>query len=372
MTKFSNTKQVSVHSNAAAENVKNHQSISNERIQAFDLARGIAIVAMVIIHTVVFLGNPELMKTIPGYIINSIVCIFAAPVFTFIMGVMIVFSSKSSLRTMFIRGLVLLCIGYLLNFLRGTLPIAFGEWAGLIDFQDERPWAYMLEQDILQFAGIAFIVIAVVKRMVRWNIGLVITGGIIIIAAPLLYQIHIDEGVAGFVVSLLFGGNQYNFFPVVPWIAFPLVGIWYGELLKKTKDKFEFVKISLITGAFLLVLGVSLSYYFDRSIFQQWYNGKFRQGQLPPLVSLLFIGFQFVWIPVCYFITKKIRNSRVLNILYKWSSNVTRFYVIQWVIIGWACIFLPWLNWTEVLFAIALLFVITDRVMISFVKKQRR
>lgn len=353
------------------ENVTGKRSPQKQRLLAFDLARGIAIVAMVVIHSVVFLGDPSLVKTLPGYIINSIVCLFAAPVFTFIMGVMIAFSSKSSTRTLLIRGCILLCIGYLLNFLRGTLPIAFGEWAGWVDYQDERPLVYMLEQDILQFAGLAFVIIAVIRRLIPWNIGLAITGGIVIAVAPWLYTIHNDNGVEGFVISLFFGGNHYNFFPVIPWIAFPLIGMWYGELLKKSNSKDQFLKISLIIGGILLVSGVSLAYYFDKSIFQAWYHGKFRQGTLPSLVSLLFVGFQFIWIPVCYFITEKFKKSAILNILYKWSSNVTWFYVIQWVIIGWACVLLPWLSWIEEGIAITLLFLITDRVMISFVKKQR-
>jgi uncharacterized membrane protein len=372
MIQIPDATQVNIHDHTVSVSSQNQKPSPKERIRAFDLARGIAIVAMIVIHSVVFLGNPALMKTIPGYIVNSIVCIFAAPVFTFIMGVMIVFSSKSSMRTLLIRGLVLLCIGYLLNFLRGTLPIAIGEWAEWIDYQDERPLAYMLEQDILQFAGLAFIIIAFLRRIVPWKIGLVITGGLIIAVSPLLYTIHVDASAGGYLLSLIFGGNEYNFFPVVPWIAFPLIGMGYGEFLKKSIDKSKFSTTSLITGAIIIITGILLSFYFDKSIVQDWYTGKFRQGKLPSVVSLLFIGFQFVWIPVCYFITKNVKDSRILNILYNWSSNVTWFYVIQWVIIGWTCVLLPWLNWIEVIAAIALLFVITDRFMLFFVKMQRR
>lgn len=372
MIQIPDATQVNVHCQAVSESSQNQKPSSKERIRAFDLARGIAIVAMIVIHAIVFLGNPALMKTISGYIVNSIVCILAAPVFTFIMGVMIVFSSKSSMRTLLIRGLVLLCIGYLLNFLRGTLPIALGEWAEWIDYQDERPWAYMLEQDILQFAGLAFIIIAFLKRFVPWKNGMMIMGGIVIAVSPLLYTIQVDESVGGYLLSLLIGGNEYNFFPVVPWIAFPLTGMGYGEFFKNSNDKNKFAKTSLTTGTIFIIVGVILSFYFDKSLIEDWYTGVFRQGNLPPVVSLLFIGFQFIWIPVCYFITKRIKNSRILNILYNWSSNVTWFYVIQWVIIGWTCVFLPWLNWIEVIVAIALLFVFTDRIMVYFVKMQRR
>jgi uncharacterized membrane protein len=342
------------------------------RIRAFDFARGIAIIAMVMIHTIVFLGNPELVKSLSGYIANSIICLLAAPVFTFIMGVMIVFSSKSSTRTLLLRGCIILGIGYLLNLLRGTLPMAVGEWAEWIDYQDERPWTYMLEEDILQFAGFSFIIIALLRRMIPWNLGLVISGGAIMLSAPLLWKIYLGETIPGYLVSLLFGGNHYNFFPVVPWIAFPLIGIGYGGWLKMSKDRSSFFKKSMIAGVLLCIIGTVIVFFFDHAIIDQWLNGKFRQGKLPPVVSVLFTGFQFIWIPVSYFITEKVKRSKVFDILYHWSSNVTWFYVIQWVVIGWACVLLPYLSWIQVMIAVILIIIITDRIMLSFVKKQRK
>lgn len=339
-------------------------------MQAFDFARGIAIVAMVLIHSIVFLGDPSLTKTTAGYIANSLICLFAAPVFTFIMGVMIVFSSKSLPRTLLWRGVVILGIGYFLNFLRGTLPIAFGEWAGWVDFQDERPWTYMLEQDILQFAGIAFMLIALFKKLIGSNIGLALLGGAIMAAAPLLYRVHLGESIPGYLVSLLFGGNHYNFFPIVPWIAFPLIGMGYGEMLKKSPDKQQFMQRSALLGLLLIAAGIALVIGLERDVTGQWYSGKFRQGKLPPVVSLIFSGFQFVWIALCYLITGKIKKSPVLNQLYHWSGNVTWFYAIQWVVIGWACVLLPFLSWLQVLLAAVLITIVTDRVMLSFIKNK--
>jgi len=344
----------------------------SSRMRAFDLARGVAIVAMVLIHSIVFLGDPALTKTIPGYIANSIICLFAAPVFTFIMGVMISFSSKSTIKTLLWRGCIILCVGYLLNFLRGTLPIAFAEWAEWVDYQDERPWAYMLEQDILQFAGIAFMLIALFKRLIRSNIGLAVLGGVIVAAAPLLYKIQLGEGVPGYLVSLLFGGNHFNFFPIVPWIAFPLIGMGYGELLKKSVDKNNFMRKSALVGLLLLVAGGAVIIGLEKDVIVQWYSGKFRQGKLPPVVSLIFLGFQFAWIPLCYLITGNIKKSRILDLLYHWSANVTWFYAIQWVIIGWACVLLPLLTWMQVMIAVVLITVVTDRAMLSFVNNKGR
>lgn len=340
-----------------------------ERIHAFDLARGIAIILMVAIHTIVFLGNPGLVTSIPGYIANSIICILAAPVFTFIMGIMIAFSSRSSTRQLLYRGILLLIAGYILNLFRGTVPMAVAEWLEWVDIQEERPWMYLLEEDILQFAGISFIIIGLLKRIIPWKKALTIAGFAVMFIAPLLWKIQDVEGVPGYLMSLLFGGSHYNFFPIIPWIAFPLIGMGYGELLKQSKDKNKFFMISIIVGALMIVFGFSVVSSFETSLYEQWYKGVFRQGKLPPLVSVIFTGFLFVWVPVCYFITKKVKNSRFFDFLYFWSKNVTWFYAIQWLIIGWACTFLPYLSWWQVIVVIITTIILTDRIMISFVKK---
>jgi hypothetical protein len=223
--------------------------------------------------------------------------------------------------------------------------------------------------DILQFAGLTFIIVGLMKRVLPWKNVLAIAGIAAIFITPLLLKVPVDEEIGGYLVSLFTGGLHYNFFPVLPWIAFPLIGIGYGENLKNSKNRIRFFINSMIAGVLIIVSGFSVMSVYVPSMYQKRYSGVFRQGKLPVLVSSIFTGFLFVWIPVCYFITEKAKKSRLFDLLYYWSRNVTWFYAVQWVIIGWACAFLPYLSWWQVILMIMVILFLTDRILFSFGKK---
>jgi hypothetical protein len=243
------------------------------------------------------------------------------------------------------------------------------EWFTRSDVGGTSPWAYMLEVDILQFAGIAFIFIGVVKKIVHNNLVLAILGVAFAAVSPIVEDIGSQQPYVNYILSLFFGGEEYNFFPFFPWIAYPLVGLYYGELIKKSKDIEKFFKWSLITGIALTVTGIVIITLGYDSMWVDWYKGKFRQGQLPSLVSVMFFGFLGIWLPVCHYITNAIPENRIFTRLYFWSSNVTWFYVVQWIIVGWLCAMIPQLSWPAIIIMIIVIHFITDRVMVSFVKK---
>jgi uncharacterized membrane protein len=334
-------------------------STDRPRVLAFDFARGIAILMMVLIHTAVFIGGHDLIDTPTGYVVNSIVCIFAAPVFMFVMGILFSLSSKTSFGLQMSRGLLILLLGYGLNFLRGTLPVGTGMLFGWIE--GDFPLDYMLEDDILQFAGIALIAMTLVKRMIPWRPGWLLLGLTTVFISPFVWDSGSDNAFINYILSLFCGGEEYNFFPFFPWIAFPLIGMVYGDYFKKADDQKRFFINSSYPGILLIIAGLLFELKFKTGIWTDWYHGKFRQGQLPVPVILIFTGFQFLWIPLCQLITTKIKDNRFIDILFFWSKNVTSFYVIQWIIIGWVCVVLMEIEWPAVLLLVIVITFFTDK-----------
>lgn len=328
------------------------------RITAFDLARGIAIVMMVLIHTVVFIGGPDLLITSTGYVVNSVVCILAAPVFMFVMGLLFTMSSRTSFKTQIKRGFLIFLLGYLLNIFRGTIPIFTGLMFGWVE--DDSPWDYLFEIDILQFAGLALMAMAIVKRILPWKESWFVLGLLMAYISQYFPACTSDNTVINYLYALFTGGDHHVFFQFFPWIAFPLVGMTYGAYFKMSPDKNTFFKKSTIIGLIIIIAGISVSFSGSNDIWQQWYTGKFRQGALPFSVVLIFSGFQFLWLPVCHYITVKIKENRVFDILYFWSRNVTAFYFIQWVIIGWICVMLYEIEWPATLLFVAAITFFTD------------
>ena len=53
-------------------------------------------------------------------------------------------------------------------------------------------------------------------------------------------------------------------------------------------------------------------------------------------IHLLIIGFIFVWLSACYWISNRFSNTSIIDTLVFWSKNVTAVYFIQWVIFGWS------------------------------------
>lgn len=332
---------------------------NKKRFRAFDLARGIAIVTMVTIHSIVFVGSSDLESTAAGYVCNSVISILAAPVFMFVMGILFIYSSRVSFKSQIYRGFSILMIGYILNLFRGTIPIAAGLSFGWVD-KSENPLIYIMEDDILQFAGIAYIIMAFIKKVLPWKYSWILLGGIIAFASPVLWDRGSDQPIINYLISLFTGSENYNFFPLFPWIVFPLYGMTYGEILYNANDKQKFFNNSVFFGLLLIVIGIGNAFITQTDTWTNWYRGEFRQGKLPSGIIYIFMGFQCLWMWLCNIITQKLPENRFLNRLYFWSNNVTSFYIIQWVLIGWICIICPELEWPATIVCIVLVLFFTD------------
>ena len=137
-----------------------------ERVRAFDLARGLAIVFMIGVHVLWHWGAPDTWTSPIGQVISFLGGPTAAPVFMFLMGASLAFSSRTSFRSLAVRGLWLLWLGYLLNFLRGVIPAYLGLQAGVIT-QDQiapftLPWL-ATTVDVHHMAGLSLIGIAALR-----------------------------------------------------------------------------------------------------------------------------------------------------------------------------------------------------------------
>jgi uncharacterized membrane protein len=342
-----------------------------ERIRELDLARGLAIVAMVVTHSLSFTGSDNVIHSTPFKLVNMIVSILAAPVFMSIMGVLQGYSSRTRTGKNIIRGIMIIGLGYALNFSRGTLPVLVGLWIGSIATSDlnHGPWYYMLDVDILQFAGLALIALSIIRRLMPWPAVWCTLGVITVFGSPYLWNIESVHPVLRYAISLVTGNQEYAYFPLFPWMTFPLFGMAYGAVLKRTGNRQGFYLKSALVGSVLFVIGLGTMGIADHAHLSNFLSGSFRHGQLPPVILLTFIGFQGILFLLCRAITERFPRFFIFSLLYYWSKNVTVYYCIQWILIGWFCIFLPPLEWLPVLCLIAVVLFLTDRILISLARK---
>jgi hypothetical protein len=160
--------------------------------------------------------------------------------------------------------------------------------------------------------------------------------------------------------ALLVGASEYVYFPNLPWIAFPLAGMAYGALRKRARDQGQFDARAALVGAAMVSIGAASMFSSAPEVFRQLNGGLLLDGKLPTGIAIAFVGVQLLWLPFCGFVARTVDVTPAAQRLYRWSENVTVFYVVQWIIIGWLCVLFPQMSLWGTLPVIALVLFFTD------------
>ena len=296
------------------------------RTQTFDLLKGVAVLLMIQVHIVELFASDTISTSHVGKVLMFLGGAPVAPVFAFVLGYFLA-SSKKNKKQLIIRGVKLFVLGMLLNVaLNFNLILSITK--GLYKI-DQLP--YLLGVDILQFAGISIVLITLLKKIIEQSILFTIT--CCFVAAFLghyLLNYIPDSEFLLYLSSLFYGSSKWSYFPLFPWLAYPLAGIAFYQIkhrfdfsvLKDAKVLFPVSVLCVLFFVFTSKYAVSISsqlplYYHHGIKFFLW-----------TIVFLAFYGF------FANEINKLIGNTIVLNYI-KWlGRNVTAMYFIQWVIIG--------------------------------------
>ena len=133
-----------------------------------------------------------------------------------------------------------------------------------------------------------------------------------------------------YITSFFYGTTHWSYFPLLPWLAFPLTGFLIYSLIPKvnlnflTLTKFKIIVIisSFVFLVFTIKYAISISsdlelYYHHSFLFSMWL-----------IVFIIFYSFYINEL------NKNLGHSILLKYI-KWlGENVTIIYFVQWVIIG--------------------------------------
>jgi len=291
-----------------------------------DLLKGIAILLMIQVHIIELFSTNLISTSHVGKVLMFFGGPPVAPVFAFVLGYFLA-SSKKSKKQLIIRGIKLFALGMLLN-IALNFNLIFSITKDLYKL-DRLP--YILCVDILQFAGISIILITLLKKIIEQSIFFTITCCFVsaFLGHYLLNNIPENEFLL-YISSLFYGSSKWSYFPLFPWLAYPLTGIVFYQI----KHRFDFsvvkdaklwfpmlilcILFSVFTARYAVSISSQLSLYYHHGIkFFLW-----------TLLFLCFHGF------FANEINKLIGNTIALKYI-KWlGKNVTAMYFIQWVIIG--------------------------------------
>ena len=312
---------------------------STPRLRGVDLARGLAVLFMIWVHVLEVYGSAGVRASLLGSIVEFLGGPPAAPVFMLVMGLSFSYNSPKPLPATLSRGLKILAMGYLLNFAR-ALPFMIAQppmpdaLAGAIPPEVDL-LALLLLIDILQFAGLALIVMALIRRFLPHRGLIAALAALVAVAPPWLWGLGSGIPALGRVFDLLWGDRPVGglienavAFPAFPWLAFPLAGMVAGDLLRGAPDTGRVMRRLALVGAALLAAGAGLTLTDPDYQFNDYYHS--RAGAM-----ILMTGFALLWLWGCHLAAQRIQGTRVFDVLARLSSNVTNVYCIQWTLIVW-------------------------------------
>lgn len=324
-----------------------------ERYFGTDLARAMVLLVLPLIHIAEEGDYTRLFLPQAGnilLILANFFSILAAPVFMVCMGINMVLSRKQSPGDYALRGLSLLAVQIVLNILRFALPFIIGlelvsPGAAENEMKDFLFYS-QLNSDILSLAGLCFLTFALFRQM-RLSpaeiLAVTVAAGVI---CELIVQYISPVVRAGgnLVVCSLLGSFIWvklnSFFPLLEWLVFPAAGLMLGRYLKNAADEKAENKIfALATGASFVVLAVCLAWL--KLSGQEIYVsicGPLNDYHMTPVCTASEIALSFIFIGSLHFLNEWLRpgdNQKVKNFISRLSVNVTGFYIVQWIIIGW-------------------------------------
>jgi uncharacterized membrane protein len=306
--------------------------VDRERVRAFDLAAGLAVFFMILVHILWHWGAEPTWTTPIGQAISFAAGPTAAPVFVFLMGASLGAASRSGFRSLAARGLWLVFLGYVLNLLRGVIPASLGLASGVITA--EQVWPYTLwwlgtTVDLHHMIGISLVAIAAlrVKAEPGWTwLGL---AGALVLVAPWLRTVAVGNPVLDAPLTPFIGSAPNVYYAVVPWLAYPLAGAVFGSLIARAAEPTLVFRRAAMLGVALIVVGIGLILVqrpgFD--VYTYW-----RQ---PASFAVAIFGIILVWLAACDLVTRRPAIDRRLGIVYGWSRRVIAMYFSHWIIVGW-------------------------------------
>lgn len=304
-----------------------------KRIYYLDILRGLAVFFMVMQHSILVLEYSEGNNTgIIGTIFVILGTAPAAPIFMLVMGVFIM-KSKGNNWSFVKRGLKLLVAGYVLNFLRFTIPL-------LLEGSFKEAVQMLFYVDIFQLAGL-FLISSIFFRKLAKNVYFTpIFILIVLCISPYLWGITMQTPVT----DLLWGNAKTVSFPYFPWSVYPLLGMYlskyicYNDIEKKYRRR-------IVIGA--LVLGIVGLLLLDKFPYLNY--ERFGLG-----ASMCMIAFVLLYLVAIERMTNAFHlttTNRIISLLVSWSVNITNIYLISWILFTLVAIIIGYNIYNDILSA---------------------
>ncbi len=332
-------------------------NINTGRQPEVDIAKAIVIFFLASIHVFVECTSEEgLSSGIPYFFDSVLGGPWAAPMFIFSMGIGLAYSRHNTPFLIARRGIGLLLLGFLHNTCRYLIPSLIGyAITGDSEFYLNRLPYLFFGNDILQFAGIAMLLMALLRKINLSGLSIVIVSIVLNAFAMIYNNVNLGSPVLNVLMGHIIGtadGSSEELiksdFPLFIWFIMYAVGYMFGNALKRMQNKKKFYLIVSIPCIIVLSVAVPYEYFNGFGMMGGPASNVFYHASFPDM--LLCIANQFGMLGI-YFLVSKLLPDRVINAISRLSKNVTAVYFIQWVLVWWAVDFFTFIIKGDVLIA---------------------
>ncbi len=299
--------------------------------RGFSLARGFIVFIMPAVHSVMLYSTEEVKQGWLGRILGFLAEGPGAQLFMLLMGIFIVLGRPKTVRQILVRSLLIGVLGYLLNLMRlvvpyrlNLLPAAYVTSLA-INPDSSVEWQLFIIGDILQFASLAYFFCALLHKFCPYFILLILITSVVWWISPYTWDFNTFSNFSMF--HLFTGVPPQVFFPVFPWLFFPMLGLVLGRLLQ-LYTSIRFLKAMVLAGILLLVLGKLMTIAEP----VEWNNNFYRQGRGG---TLFHAGVALLWTALFIRIAELKTSNLFFRLLDFVSRHITIIYVLQWIIIMW-------------------------------------
>ncbi|MCD6180744.1 MAG: DUF1624 domain-containing protein [Bacteroidales bacterium] len=299
---------------------------NKKRLNFPDSVKGLAVLLMIQVHLMELFTKEEIFNGSLGITSLFLGGIPAAPVFMVIMGYFLAFGKKNS-ADMTKRGIRLFLGGIVLNIgLNAHLlfNIIFKGW-------EINPWHYIFGVDILPLAGLSLMSLALFQKLATNKYWVYFILAVAIAALSQLFDpLQFENHSLRYILAFLVGGTSWSYFPLIPWLAYPLLG--YGFKIMADRINIEAFTKSIWSKISLGLLGVLLLLTANFGIntstnLAEYYHHNF-------LFFLWSTAFVMFWVYTLFLLNKVAENTIFFIYFQFLGKNVTAIYVFQWLIIG--------------------------------------
>lgn len=255
----------------------------------------------------------------------------AAPVFMFAMGFGMTYSRSSSLQKQYWRGVKLLTFGQALNIFRYAIPYQL-YWSITGDELYLRSQALNFSSDIMQFAGLAFLLVALTKQLKLSSFQTLLLAVVMNLIGSSLAGVQTGCYAFDQLLGMFWGTETESYFPLFNWFLFVAAGRLFGKWYRRLTDKDRFYAITapisaLCFAGFTYVMACTEPGFFR---FNDEVGHGFCWMRLPDLLAC--ISCFPVMFGICYWISKLLPESTHKYVCHP-SVNVNPYYNVSWVVI---------------------------------------